>query len=282
MTTDEQIRDAFHARFGTELADLAVDPALVAVVRRRYARQQRLVLLGAPLGVAALAAGSILAANAVGSGAVSGINGLTSNAAQSGVSVTLLNHRLQFPAGWSGSAGTVMNLGPATHHLGGKDQGAKLMDRSARMSLGMSMFRGPIATAERAVVPAAERKRITTTIAGLPAVIDQFGTSPVCPMSVVHAPAAATVKRLISHTPLPMRSALLKSLRTARFSKLSPAGFGVGVPQPGCARATKSAAALPDHVSTAITFPDGDLLMVDSIGMSPTQVEHVLADAISS
>ncbi len=285
MTTDEQIRDAFHARFGTALADLSVDPALLVDVRRRYARQQRTMMLGAPIGVAALAAGSILAATAVGNdtgGSVGVSNPTGSQSAGPGATVTLLNHPLHFRAGWTGGAGSVLHPGRLKPHgpLAGEDQSAKLAD--SPLSISLTMYRGPIAAAEKQVIPAVTPTVTTTTIAGLPATVDESGTYVACSYlarSVKGAPQ--TIKQLLSGGSDRKKARHTAHLRTGGLTTTQGRELKKALRLGECTRQqSPQTVALPDHVTTGISFPDGDFLLADSVGMSPQQIEQVLAAAI--
>ena len=286
MTPDEQIRDAFHARFGTALSDLTVDPALLVDVRRRHARQQRVMMIGAPIGVAALAAGSIVAATAVGSDTSGGSSILPggTHSSGAGASVTLLHHTLAFPSGWSGEAGSIQHPGRLTPHgpLAGEDQSAKLADSD--LSISLTMYRGPIAAAEKQVIPAVTPRVIATTIAGLPATVDESGTYVACSYiarSVKGTPQA--IKELLSRGYDQKKAGHGARLTTGGLTTTQGRALKQALRLGECARQqTPQTVALADHVTTGITFADGDFLLVDSIGMSPQQIEHVLADAINS
>jgi hypothetical protein len=297
MTTDEQIRAAFQARFGTAVSDVSVNPALLAAVRRRHLRQQRLMLVGAPIGVAALAAGSIVAANAVGhnggSGAVTFINpasptasATASGTAGPGGSVRLLDHTLTFPAGWTvGRAGKIVDLGtihPA-QPLGGRDQSATVAGAAGQVEIGLTMYRGPIAAAEKQVEPAAPDELVTTTIAGLPATVDQFGTSPACAFRAVKASSTAPkIRRLLASAlgraghrfaVRTHEATVLARLRTERPATDLLLGK--------CPAGSRVVVGFADQVTTGITFPDGDYLMVESTDLTAAQVETVLGTALA-
>jgi hypothetical protein len=114
MTTDTDIREAFHAAAARDLAGLAVSPGVLADVRRRHARRQRALLFGGPLAVVILTVAVVLGAIAIGG---SSGHGSAPHTANSGRTRTLLGQRITFPAGW-----TVQDDGPAVIELGNQDQ----------------------------------------------------------------------------------------------------------------------------------------------------------------
>jgi hypothetical protein len=99
MSTDDEIRDAFHARLDPALSNLTVSPSLLSEVRRRHAHQRRLVAVGAPLGIAVMTAGSVTAAIAI--PRQGNAQTIKVQAAAGGPTATLLGHSLQFPDGWT-------------------------------------------------------------------------------------------------------------------------------------------------------------------------------------
>ncbi|MBV9486145.1 MAG: hypothetical protein JO246_08835 [Frankiaceae bacterium] len=99
MSTDDEIRDAFHSRLDPALSNLTVSPSLLSEVRRRHAHQRRLVAVGAPLGVAVVTAGSVTAAIALpGHG---GSQTVQVGSGSTGPTATVLGHKLTFPVGWT-------------------------------------------------------------------------------------------------------------------------------------------------------------------------------------
>jgi hypothetical protein len=171
MTTDTEIRGAFHAAVAPDLAGLSVSPGMLTAVRRRHTRQQRRLLVGAPLAIAVITAAAILGAVAIG-----GSPGRTSGQhnSYSGRTRALLDGHITLPAGW-----IVQDGGPAVTAFtaAGKPEGqvqaldVQSGDALQDIAIEASSGRG---ARQRSFGLSFVKRPLRTTVDGQPAT---FGTS---------------------------------------------------------------------------------------------------------
>jgi hypothetical protein len=145
MASDDEIRNAFHEQFGAAVNDATSDPALLNAIRRRYDRERRFMMIGAPLGVAVLATGSVTAVVELGHGS----GGTQTVYGAGGSSVTVLGHQLTFPDGWKVgkpfglSAVSVPETGDTSAPTPASDvETVTARDQDTNQSVTLTVFRG--------------------------------------------------------------------------------------------------------------------------------------------
>lgn len=167
MPTDE-IRDAFHTSLEPTLNEVTADPALLAVVRRRHARRQRVSALGASLGVAAITASALIGSMAIHTGNVEdGTAGATEGVATAGATdgavatngeptrelrtVSLVGHELSLPSDWrlSGNRRLIDLDAIQPEEVGGKDQSVTATSPDGTEQFEATVYSGPIAATYR-------------------------------------------------------------------------------------------------------------------------------------
>jgi hypothetical protein len=284
MATDEEIRAAFHDRFGTALNDLSVDPALLSTLRQRHTRQQRLMLLGAPVGVAVLTVGSIVAAGSLGGSSSSGPSATLrtsrtptptppATGPAAGPTADLLGHRISLPSGWvTKGAGRVIDLNTVQppQPVDGKDQSLDARSSDGSQSIEVTVYRGPIAAGEAKVAPAAPDELRNATIDGHPASVDAFGTSPDCTYSPFSSPFAAE------------SNSKARKLLKAHHGLLAGLGSqGRRLLLGRCSKGPSMVVGEAGAITTGITFSATDFVVVQSNGLTTHQVESLLEAALS-
>jgi hypothetical protein len=261
MSTDE-IRHAFHTAFEPVVGGVVVDPALSHVVRRRYAREQRLLTFGGVVGVAVVTAGTGVAAVALHTSdgrpdtAVAHDGGSPTSrptptpsptpTPQSWQTVTLVGHDLTLPGDWtlSGNRRLVdLDTFEPAQPIGGQDQSVTARSPDGTRRFKATVYSGPIADAERSGNSAEGSPDFTpVTINGLVARIHVSGPADTC---------------LVPAT-----------------DKQSGTSYTIGpcpTPDP------------PDALygEARYSFADGDFMMVDTFGMDAETLADFLTTALS-
>lgn len=280
MSTDDEIRHAFHSAFAADLGDVSVDPATLSVVRRRHARQQRMLAIGAPVGVAVLSAGAVVGASAVHSSAENtplliGSGGSpvpapspSEQTVTPNQSVGLLDHTLSLPGDWTLSGNrTLIDLGaiqPA-QPVDGKDQSVTATSPDGTQRFSATVYSGPIANAERRDGNAAtdDPSFVHLSIGGSVAAIKVSGAPTRCitidPPKL--QPGDHQVKRPSTHT-------------TPGHATTK----GDGVEEGPCPPQESVHA---PYGEARYSFGDGDFMMVDTFGMDTAALEDFLAAALA-
>lgn len=279
MSTDE-IRDAFHSVFERVVDGVTTDPGLVDVVRRRHARQQRLLALGAPLGVAAVTASAIVGAMAINTGNGSGVIASTPSAGSTRTqpsrptqsqqpetlqTVSLVGHDLALPSSWTLSGNRKLidldTMHPA-QLVGGKDQSVTATSADGRQQFEATVYTGPIADAERLGNSADGDPTFThVTINGREASIKVTGPPTTC-LTVSRAKHGPNQRHPVTrHGP----------------GRSKQPGFGV---VEGACPATESADA--PYGEARYTFGNGDFMLIDTNGMDSEVLTDFLTTALSN
>jgi hypothetical protein len=191
---ENALSEVLHGIDVSEPADL-----LDRVRRGARRRRNRILVVGAPLGVGVLTAGAVFGVNALSDGGsshpdtVSVATDPTTSASpipistptpSPGPTVRLYHHVFDLPSGWTGDR-------DATHH--GVNQGTSYpqggdeeLDASGPDGawFDITEYRGALADAEYGVASGVPDETHDTTIAGSPATADVFGTSPVCTWTI--------------------------------------------------------------------------------------------------
>lgn len=279
MFTDDEIRDAFHSAFAAELRDMSVNPAMLSAVRRRHSRQQRMLAVGAPLGVAVLSAGAVIGASTVHSRAENsplpiGSGGSpTSDPSPSdqtvipNQSVALLTHTLSLPGDWtlSGNRQLIdLNTIEPAQVVGGKDQSVTATSPDGTQQFSATVYSGPIADAERSGGNAAtdDPTFVHVWIAGNEASIKVTGPATRC-LTVTPSKHQASNRQLT------------RLSRHAKPGHATPKAYGF-----------VEGACPPDQSGHApygearYTFGDGDFMMVDTFGMDTDALQSFLTTAL--
>jgi hypothetical protein len=161
MPTDE-IRDAFHRTFEPTVSDVTADQALLTVVRRRHARQQRLSAVGVSLGVVAVTTGALVGSVAGyggdagagdgdgdGTARVADSAGTTSSAPTGTLqTVSLVGHDLALPSDWklSGNRELIdLDTIEPQQPVGGKDQSVTATSPDGTQQFEATVYSGAIA-----------------------------------------------------------------------------------------------------------------------------------------
>lgn len=159
MSTDE-IRRAFHDAFEPVVGDVRADPTLAGTVRRRYAREQRLMTVGAVLGVAVVTAGAAITTYSLSTGPERDVAPVGQDTAtptseptptptpEAWRVVSLVGHPVSVPADWrlSGNRDLIdLDTIQPPQPVGGRDQSvtATSPDRSQRFEA--TVYSGPMA-----------------------------------------------------------------------------------------------------------------------------------------
>jgi hypothetical protein len=269
MPADE-IRDAFHTAFERVVGGVTADPALLATVRRRHARQRRLLTVLVPLGGAAATAGAAVGAT-IYLGDAQPVTGTTPESSEATSSestqappdetaplqaVSVLGHDLSLPSDWKLSGNRKLidldTMQPA-QPVGGKDQSVTATSPDGAEQFEATIYSGPIADAERAGGNSAEHDATFThlVINGLEASIKVSGPATTC--ITVRVPKDGHLASGPAEQPTPVKGPC----------PTSPADD-------------------PPYGEARYTFANGDFMMVDTKGMSAAVVTDFLRTALSS
>jgi hypothetical protein len=264
MSTDE-IRDAFHSVFERAVGDVTADPALLSVVRRRHARRQRLLTIGAPLGVAAITASALVGAAASHSGnggdlAAAGPSdgSTTSQPTQTSQTtqpalrlqtVSLVGHDISLPSDWrlSGNRQLIdLDVSDLGDLVGGKDQSVAATSPDGTRRFQATVYSGAIGDAERSHENAADDPTWAhVAINGSQASIKVSGPPTTC-------------------------------------ISMAPSGQGQGQGQPVEGPCPPDVVAPhPPYGEARYVFGNGDFMMVDTNGMGTEALADFLVTALS-
>jgi hypothetical protein len=268
MPTDE-IRDMVHGAFERAVRDATVDPALLSVVRRRHGRQQRLLAVGAPLGVAVLTAGAVGGVMTIGSrtaddataGAGQSRGPTASDPTPTGQSeptqtlqhVSLVGHELSLPSGWrlSGNRRLIeLDAAQPGQLVGGRDQSVTATSPDGRQRFEATVYAGPIGDAERASNSAQDDPDFThVNIDGLPAALHVTDAPTVC-----------------------------LGVHVSKDGRTLTASGPPDVVEGPCPESASTGAPFGE---ARYTFGNGDFMMVDTNGMDAETLETFLRTALT-
>jgi hypothetical protein len=275
MSTEE-IRQAFHSAFEPVVGSVIVDPAMSSVVRRRYAREQRLLTVGAAFGVAAVTASAAVGALTIHSG-----NGHPDTpAAQDGGSptsrptptpeswqtVSLVGHEVSLPSDWTLSGNRELidldTIEPA-QPVGGKTQSVTATSPDGTRRFEATVYTGPIADAERAGNSADDDPTfIHVTINGLDALIKVTGPATECLYPSTHESNQGQADHASKHAGPGLAKQPDSAVLVGPCPTPDPAEALYGVGQ--------------------YTFGNGDFMMVDTQGMDSEALASFLTTALSN
>jgi hypothetical protein len=277
MSTDDEIRGAFHSAFAPAVGEVTVSPTMLAGVRRRHARQQRMLTVGAPLGVAVVTAGAIVGGIAVHDG--SGATGHTTPAATGAPdpkdtevvtttqTLTLLDHQVTLPSDWtlSGNRKLIdLNHFNPPQHPGGADQSVTATSPDRTQQIKATIYRGPIAHGEYETQNPTEGDFAQVTIAGNPGGIATFPHAGHCVVKVTPA------------NPQPSLKQLRKIARNAK------PGHAKAINRPitteDCTHKTGPG---PNSSEATLTFANHDVMLLDATGYTNNTLEAFLNTALA-